>query len=140
MVVNRPPSTRSSSNQSRKYVTKATLIPTSPTHIPLRNAPPLPLPPRSHKNLAINAVPNQKFDSNNIKSGSIDRRNSSYSLSNEKRPMAAKAVYRTILPQENKNARTPHGYQSPVSPLRLEQMNYSTVMQYKNPGLNSFVK
>ena len=115
------------------------MIPTSPTHIPLRNAPPLPLPPRSHKNLAINAVLIQKVHPNNIKSGSIDRRNSSYSLNNEKRPMAEKAVYRTILPQENKNART-HGYQSPVSPLRLEQMNYSTVMQYKNPGLNSFVK
>lgn len=98
------------------------MIPTSPKNTPLRNAPPLPLPPRSHKNLAINAVPIQKFHPNNIISGPIDRRNSSYSLSNEKKPMVAKAVYRTIPPQENIKMRTPmtgHAYLNPAPPLRL---------------------
>lgn len=96
------------------------MIPTSPKHIPLRNAPPLPLPPRSHKNMPISVVPVKKIHQNNVLiSGSIDRRNSSYSLSNEKKPMGAKAVYRTILPHENMNVRTPmsgHGYRNPAPP------------------------
>lgn len=52
VLINKPPSTRSSSNESKNSLTKSIPVGPRPIMIPLRNSPPLP-PMRPQRNLPL---------------------------------------------------------------------------------------